>query len=90
MTRRNIDLADAVHGAADPHPASARPSPSTETAASRPDKRTRGPSREGKRGIVIHVEPDMAKRLRHLAVDEETTLQALGVQAFEQLLSERS
>ena len=32
----------------------------------------------------------MSKALRQLALDEDTTLQALGLEAFERLLEERT
>ena len=68
---RIIDLAGAVYGAAQPAVAA----PAT-TSMPRPG---RGPSRQGKHGILIHVEPEMARRLKHLAVERDTSLQALGV-----------
>lgn len=82
MTKRKIiDLAGAVHGAA--QPAAATPAPAmTET-----PKPGRGHSRRGKHGILIHVEPEMARRLKHLAVERDTSLQALGVEAFTRLLA---
>lgn len=36
-------------------------------------------SRRGKKGVLIYLEPDMAKALKRLAVDQDTTIQALGV-----------
>ena len=81
MTRTTRDLAGAVHGAA--RSAAAKPVPST---TSRPG-RGRGRSRQGKRGILIHVEPELARRLKHLAVERDTNLQALGVEAFQRLLA---
>ena len=48
--RKTIDLAGAVHDAA--QPAAATPAPAT-TSMPRP---RRGPSRQGKHGILIHVE----------------------------------
>ena len=82
MTRKTNVLADAVHGAA-AHPSAAKPLPAT-TARS---GRGRGRSRQGKRGILIHVEPELARRLKHLATDRDTTLQALGVEALQRLLA---
>ena len=70
------DLASAVHDAGKPRPG--------------PDATTRVPkSRQGRKGVLIHVTPDMSKALRQLALDEDTTLQALGEEAFERLLDER-
>ena len=79
MTRTIRDLAGAVHGAA--RPGAAKPVPST---TARPG---RGRSRQGKRGILIHVDPELARRLKHLATDQDTTLQALGVEALQRLLT---
>ena len=79
--RKTIDLAGAVHGAA--QPPAATPAPPT-TATPKPG---RGPSRRGKHGILIHVEPELARRLKHLAVERDTSLQALGVEAFTRLLA---
>ena len=82
MTRKTNVLADAVHGAA-AHPSAAKPLPAT---TARPG-RGRSRSRQGKRGILIHVEPELARRLKHLAVERDTSLQALGVEAFQRLLA---
>ena len=76
--RKTPDLAGAVHGAAQPPapPATTTPTPGP------------GRSRQGKRGILIHVEPEMARRLKHLAVERDTTLQALGIEALTRLLGD--
>jgi len=39
--------------------------------------------------VLIHVSPELSRRLRQLALDEDTTLQALGLEAFERLLESR-
>ena len=80
MTRKTNVLADAVHGAA-AHPSAAKPLPAT---TARPG---RSRSRQGKRGILIHVDPELARRLKHLAVERDTSLQALGVEALQRLLA---
>ena len=77
MARKPIDLATAVHGAGRAQPEAIAP-------AGRPA------SRRNKRGVVIYVEPEMAKALKRLAIDRDTTLQALGLQALEALLQEVS
>ena len=51
--------------------------------------RARASSREGTRGVLIRVEQDLSRRLRQLALDEDTSVQALGVGAFETLLQAR-
>ena len=35
----------------------------------------------------MYVEPEVVRRLKHLATDHDTTLRALGVEAFERLLA---
>ena len=77
MTKPSRSLADAVHGVAGEPP----------RAADRSSGRT--PSRAGKKGILIYVEPEMARTLKRLAVDEDTTLQALGLEAFDALIARR-
>ena len=83
MTRKIAVLADAVHSAA--RPGAANPVPAT-TARPGPG---RHPTRQGKRGILIHVDLELARRLKHLAVERDTSLQALGVEAFQQLLASK-
>ena len=46
------------------------------------------PSRGGKKAVVLYVEPELAKRLKVLAAENETTLHALGLEALD-LLFER-
>ena len=48
------------------------------------------PSRVGKKGMLIHIDPELSRRLKHLAVDEDKTLQQLGVEALEMLLESHS
>ena len=38
----------------------------------------KGAGREGLVRVVVHVDPELRRRLRHLALDEDTTLQALA------------
>ena len=56
---------------------------STPTAATRA-------SRVGKKGMLIHIDLGLSRRLKHLAVDEDKTLQQLGVEALEMLLAARA
>ena len=80
MARANTrDLASAVHSAGK------APADTTQPDAPRRVVRTR----QGTKGVLIHVTPTMSKALRQLALDEDTTLQALGVEAFERLLETR-
>ena len=77
-----VDLATAVHGAAQTEPERLSPQ-----AGMKPG--LRGESRLGKKGILIHVEPELRRELRRIAVNEDTTLQALGVEALTGLIEER-
>lgn len=43
-------------------------------------------SRQGTKGVLIHVQPEMWRALRQLALDEETSVQALGIEAFARLI----
>jgi hypothetical protein len=47
------------------------------------------PSRVGKRGVTFYLEPSAFKELRALSVDEETTLQALMIEATNLLFKSR-
>ena len=40
------------------------------------------PSRRGKKGVLFHVNPEIAKRLKLLAVEQDTTIEALGIEAL--------
>ena len=82
--RPKLDIATAVHGAARVRQAPPEPVPT-------PARRTTAvpKSRAGKTGIVVYVDPDLARALRHLAIDEGSSLQALGVEALEALLADR-
>ena len=51
---------------------------------------TTRPSRVGKKGMLIHIDPALSRRLKYLALDEDKTLQQLGVEALEMLLASRS
>ena len=35
---------------------------------------SRPPSRQGKKGVLLHVDPEIAKRLKLLAVEHDTTI----------------
>ena len=49
---------------------------------------TKPPSRRGKEGVLFHVDPE-TKRLKLLAVEQDTTIEALGIEALG-LLSAKS
>ena len=44
------------------------------------------PGRIGKKGVLTQLDQDTARRLKMLAVERDTTLQALGEEAFDELL----
>ena len=47
------------------------------------------PSRIGKKGVTFYLEPDAIKQLRTISVNEETTLQALMIEAANMLFKSR-
>ena len=76
MVKRKSSLADAVHGAA------------------RADRRilskVPGQSDTGvTKGVLLRLPVDLHRQLRQLALDEDTSLQVLGVEALEQMLEKR-
>ena len=76
MAKRKSNLADAVHGAA------------------RADKRSRSKvlsstSTGETKGVLLRIPIELHRQLRQLALDDGTSLQALGVEALQRLLKER-
>ena len=47
------------------------------------------PSRVGKKGVTFYLHPDAVKQLRTLSVNEDTTLQALMIEAANMLFKSR-
>jgi hypothetical protein len=47
------------------------------------------PSRIGKKGVTFYLEPDAIKQLRTISFNEETTLQALMIEAANMLFKSR-
>src|SRR4051812_38278311 len=54
-------------------------------AAAKP-RRPKASTRADKKGIVLYVEPQVSKALRRLAIDRETSVQKLGLEALRLLL----
>jgi hypothetical protein len=50
-----------------------------------PDRQAARPSRQGKRLVAGHFDPKIAKQLRLLAAEEDTTIQALLEEALDLL-----
>lgn len=73
-------------------PAASTPTPESPAsvieAPATPTRSTRPPSREGKRVLSIYLDPVAWKQLRQLALQEETTTQALGEEAINLLFSQ--
>ena len=44
------------------------------------------PSRRGKKGVLIHVDPELARQLRIPAAIQDRSLQAVGLEALENIL----
>ena len=72
------DLASAVHDASGP--------PRT---TNRKRRYTTASTRDGTKGVLTYVRPPLAKQLRRIALEEDTTMQALGVEALEALVRSR-
>ena len=83
---RKLDVAASVHGA-DQEKATA-PVPVPEGRRAHP-RSSRPKTREGKKGVLIYVLPEMSQQLRQLALDEDSTVQALGHEALDSLLVQR-
>ena len=49
-------------------------------------RRAPAPEPAPRRGLLLRLNPAMHKRLRLLAVEHDTTVQALGVEALEMLI----
>ena len=49
-------------------------------------ERSTAPSRTGKCGVVGYVAPELWARLRHLAIDEGNSLQALVLEGLDRVL----
>jgi hypothetical protein len=47
---------------------------------------TAAPSRQGKKGLVTYLPPQAAKEVRLLAVESDSSIQELGVEAWNDLL----
>ena len=52
-------------------------------------ERSTAPSRTGKRGVVGYVSPEVWAQLRHLAIDERSSIQALILEGLERVLEAR-
>ena len=76
MTNRKTSLSDAVHRAAG---ADTRSGPKVPSSA-RPG---------ATKGVLLRFPAELHHQLRQLALDDGTSLQALGVEALERLLKER-
>ena len=77
MVKRKANLADAVHGAAR----------ADERLSAR--RRRRLLTRRATKGVLLRLPPKLHRQLRQLSLDEDTSLQALGVEALERMLEER-
>ena len=76
-----MDIGAAMREAADPAPERA------------PDQvgnqRSTAPSRTGKRGVVGYASPELWAQLRHLAIDEQSSIQALVLEGLARVLEAR-
>jgi hypothetical protein len=58
-------------------------------ASARPAKAHRARAEQDVRGLLIRINADGLKALRQLALDEDTTLQSLAIEALNDLLKRR-
>lgn len=87
MSRRKGSLAARIEEAEAAQAPRATPSrkiaePSNDAAATTATP----PSRAGKKAVTTYVSPELSKALRMLSLENETTLQALVIEAFDDLL----
>lgn len=54
-----------------------------------PEKQTRRPAREGKKGVVGYFSPELSRSLNVMAAEEDTSVQALMGEAFDLLFRSR-
>ena len=54
-----------------------------------PRRDWRGKARKGRKGVLIYLDPKLAKQIRQLALDEDGTVQVLGHEVLESLLAQR-
>ena len=76
-----MDIGAAMREAAEPAPARAP----DEIA----EQRSTAPSRTGKRGVVGYVSPELWAQLRHLAIDERSSIQSLVLEGLDRVLEAR-
>ncbi len=63
-------------------------SPRPSRGASRPQTKPKAKTREGKKGLVIYVDPEVTKALRKLAANNDTDQQTLALRGLELLFEE--
>ena len=54
-----------------------------------PRERSTAPSRSGRKGVVGYVAPELWAQLRHLAIDERSSIQALVLEGLDRVLEAR-
>ena len=84
MRKRENPLASAMNRAAgaDSQGVEAGTDDAAGPAVPTPGATRRPPSRQGKKGVVFHVDPEIAKRLKILSAEHDTSIEALGVEAL--------
>ena len=89
--KRKSSLADAVHGAAGRTVSTPRRRPERQSAVGtfKPRSRVRSKA-SGTKGVLLRLPVELHRELRLLAVNEDTSLQQLGLEALEMLLASRS
>lgn len=76
-----MDIGAAMREAAEPVPA--------RVPDQGPRERSTAPSRSGRKGVVGYVAPELWAQLRHLAIDERSSIQALVLEGLDRVLEAR-
>ena len=89
--KRKSSLAEAVHGASRLGSSPRAPGLGRRSAVRASATRSRRvPKASGTKGVLLRLPVELHRELRLLALDEDTSLQQLGVEALEMLLESRS
>jgi hypothetical protein len=86
MATRKTTLAESLQRAAGTIPPVAEPSPEAEAAAG---QRYVAPARRGKKAVSGHFDPAVQKQLNQMALDEDSSVQALLREALNDLFAKR-
>lgn len=81
-------LSSAMKRASRPEPQT-EPNPAPPAVAPAGERRSSPPSRQGKKAVTGHFDPAVSRLLRAIALEEDTSVQALLGEAINDLLAKR-